>query len=120
MRYAESDGRFNYATPSGKGTGALIVWIPEMGRAAEEREEGGEQGVPRRANDGDKGGDEGVGRWGDRVADYARDFHNIRRLKFSHNIADRARRHDKRTERRNKSVRTRRKRGRKEQSKKEK
>lgn len=41
----------------------------------------------RRANDEDKGGDERVGRWGDRgMADYAKDFHNIRRLKFSHNI----------------------------------
>lgn len=46
-----------------------------------------------RANDEDKGGDEGVGRWGDRgMADYAKDLHNIRRLKFSHNI--RARQHD--------------------------
>jgi len=46
-----------------------------------------------RANDEDKGGDEGVGRWGDRgMADYAKDFHNIRRLKFSHNI--RVRQHD--------------------------
>jgi len=43
--------------------------------------------VLRRANDEDKGGDEGVERWGDRgMADYAKDFHNIRRLKFSHNI----------------------------------
>jgi len=36
----------------------------------------------------------GVGRWGDRVADYAKGFHNIRRLKFSHNIQPRAGRHD--------------------------
>lgn len=41
----------------------------------------------RRVNDEDKDGDEGVGRWGDKgMADYAKDFHNIRRLKFSHNI----------------------------------
>lgn len=41
----------------------------------------------QRANDEDKGGNEGVGRWGDRgMADYAKDFHNIRCLKFSHNI----------------------------------
>jgi len=75
FRHAESDGRFNYAIPPGKRSGALIVRIPWRSN------------VLRRANDEDKGGDEGVERWGDRgMADYAKDFHNIRRLKFSHNI----------------------------------
>lgn len=74
-RYLESDGRFNYAIPSGKRNSVLIVRNPWRNGALTTRIKAATRGL-----------DDG----GDRVADYAKDFHNIRRLKFSHNIRPRA------------------------------